>query len=66
MEVIHMMFYIEVYTYPTRKTFAMWKIAIGLARETSKKRGNKKWDESITPIRYNVNHGHTHIPSKQN
>ncbi len=29
---------------------------LGLARGTTKKRGNKKSDESITPIRYNVNH----------
>ncbi len=29
---------------------------LGLARGTTKKRGNKKSDESITPIRYNVIH----------
>ena len=29
---------------------------LGLARGTTKKCGNKKSDESITPIRYNVNH----------
>ncbi len=29
---------------------------LGLAKGTTKKRGNKKSDESITPIRYNVNH----------
>ena len=27
---------------------------LGLARGTTKKRGNKKSDENITPIRYNV------------
>ena len=32
---------------------------LGLARGTTKKRGNKKSDESITPIRYNVNHMYT-------
>ncbi len=31
---------------------------LGLARGTTKKRENKKSDESITPIRYNVNHAH--------
>ena len=33
---------------------------LGLARGTTKKRGNKKSDESITPIRYNVNHAHVY------
>ncbi len=32
---------------------------LGLAKGTTKKRGNKKSDESITPIRYNVNHMYT-------
>ncbi len=35
------------------------KKLLGLARGTTKKRGNKKSDESITPIRYNVNHMYT-------
>ncbi len=39
--------------YQARKK-AMWKI--GLAGENTKKRGNKKSGESITPIRYNVIH----------
>ncbi len=29
---------------------------LGLARGNTKKRGNKKFGESITPIRYNVIH----------
>ena len=32
---------------------------LGLARGTTKKRGNKKSNESITPIRYNVIHMYT-------
>ncbi len=38
---------------PDRKTFAMWKL-LGLAGGNTKKHGNKKSGESITPIRYNV------------
>ncbi len=41
---------------PDRKTFAMWKIARIAWPGNTKKRGNKKSGESITPIRYNVIH----------
>ena len=36
---------------------------LGLAGGTTKKRGNKKSDESITPIRYNVIHMYYVFPA---
>ncbi len=57
-----LMFHLKVENYtsvlkkkgnPDRKTFAMWKIA-RIGRGNTKKRGNKKSGESITPICYNV------------
>ncbi len=46
---------IELYIDRLEKHLQCEKL-LGLARGTTKKCGNKKSDESITPIRYNVNH----------
>ncbi len=45
-----------MYSYIRLEKHLQCENLLGLARGTTKKRGNKKSDESITPIRYNVNH----------
>ena len=44
------------YRYIQLEKYLQCEKLLGLARGTTKKRGNKKSDESITPIRYNINH----------